>query len=995
LLGLWWVRSDGKRTWRAFLENARTGEHKSFTSLEDLLSLFRQQTEASPDSGESLIWPGLTEEANPMKARRLLLLLGLVLGLTLAVLGGVGANLPPVRAANYAVTNTNASGPGSLRQAVLNANGNPGHDTVSFPGVVGTIVLTDALPVISDDVTITGPGAEQVAVSGANAYRVFTIESGKAVTITGLTVRDGHVPTVGGGIWSAGTLYLGSVRITGNTASGLLPLEMGGGVYVAQGSTTLSGTLVVSNSAAAGGGGVYVYDGSATLIGTQVISNSASDGGGVYVDQGSATLNVSGGEVGSNSADDDGGGVYVYEGSATLTGTQVVSNSADYGGGVYVDQGSATMIGTQVVSNSAAAGGGVYVNQGGATLNVSGGEVGDNSADDDGGGVYVYEGSATLTGTQVVSNSAVYGGGVYVDQGSATLAGTQVVSNSADLGGGVLVYGGSAALNVSGGEVSRNSADDDGGGVYVYEGSATLSGTQVVSNSADSSGGGVFVREGSAALNVRGGEIGSNSAGFGGGVYVWFGSATLSGTQVVTNSGNQYGGGVYIVYGSATLTGTQVVSNSADNYGGGVFVDATAALNVRGGEVSRNSADYGGGLYTESARTTLSGTQVVGNSAVYGGGLYIESARTTLSGTHVVSNSADYGGGVYVHWIQNKLNMRGGEVIRNTAVYSGGAAYLYRGSATLSGTKVVSNSAVYGGGLYVDQGSATLNVSGGEIGHNSADDDGGGVYVYEGSAALTGTHVVSNSAAAGGGVYVDQGSVTLSNARVLSNKAGNGGGLYQGDGNITATNGCFVNNSDTSVFRNSGPILVATENWWGSADGPSGVGPGSGDSVNIGVDYLGFLTTPPPGCPILAPDLVIVKAVIPAVAAPGQTITYTLAFHNAGLRSATGVVITDTIPVSVTHSSLNVDSSIPITATGNISYVWEVVDLAPGTGGIITITGVLSDSLAAGSLANSATIGSDEVDANPSDNVDTVWLTVSATVQNEIYLPVVLRSYGP
>jgi hypothetical protein len=397
-----------------------------------------------------------------MKSRRLLLPLILGLGLALAVLAGLGGNLPRARAATYTVINTDASGPGSLRQAILDANSSVGHDTIDF-GVSGTIVLTDALPAISDDLTVTGPGSDQLDISGANTYRVFTVNSGQAVTITGLTVRDGHIAGVGGGIWSAGTLYLEDVRIVDSTASGLWPSGNGGGVYISQGSVTLSGTLVSSNSASQSGGGVYVYGGSATLGGTHVLSNSADHyGGGVYVYGGSATLN--GTHVISNSADDDGGGMYVYQGSATLSGTHVLSNSADYGGGVYISEGSATLSGTRVVSNSSVygSGGGVYVEQGSVTL--SGTQVISNSADDDGGGVYVEQGSVTLTGTQVVNNSASSGGGVYVSQGSAT-------------------------LNVSGGEVGSNSAGGGGGGVYVDLGGATLSGTQVLSNSANVVGG--------------------------------------------------------------------------------------------------------------------------------------------------------------------------------------------------------------------------------------------------------------------------------------------------------------------------------------------------------------------------------------------------------------------------------------------------------------------------------------------------------------------------
>jgi uncharacterized repeat protein (TIGR01451 family) len=137
-----------------------------------------------------------------------------------------------------------------------------------------------------------------------------------------------------------------------------------------------------------------------------------------------------------------------------------------------------------------------------------------------------------------------------------------------------------------------------------------------------------------------------------------------------------------------------------------------------------------------------------------------------------------------------------------------------------------------------------------------------------------------------------------------------------------------------------------------------------------------------------AADARISKVVTPAVAAPGGAVTYTLTFSNAGLITATDVVITDTVPVSVTHSSLNVDSSVPITATGNISYVWEVVGLAPGAGGIITITGVLSDPLASGPLINTATITTTAMDSDITNNSN----SASVTIESYIYLPLVLRN---
>ncbi len=236
-----------------------------------------------------------------------------------------------VRADDYTVTNTDASGPGSLRQAILDANSNPGPDAISFgPGVSGTIVLTAALPAIGDDLTITGPGAESLAISGDDAYRVFEIDASTAVSITNVTVRDGYATNGdGGGIYSAGDLFLGNTRVISNFAG-----WSGGGMFVEQGTATLSNTRVISNSA-------YFF--SCLILG---------QGGGVYV-SGTATLNVSGGEISRNSAGWSGGGVYVEDGTATLTGTRVLGNFAPVGSGLYLNNsGTITASNGCVVNNS-------------------------------------------------------------------------------------------------------------------------------------------------------------------------------------------------------------------------------------------------------------------------------------------------------------------------------------------------------------------------------------------------------------------------------------------------------------------------------------------------------------------------------------------------------------------------------------------------------------------------------------------------------------------
>src|SRR5262249_6491849 len=92
----------------------------------------------------------------------------------------------------FTVTNLADSGTGSLRVAVLAANAAPGADTIRFaPGLRGTIPLASEITITSD-LTIDGPNASQLTVSGGNTTRVFHV-SGSAthLTIDGLTVANG------------------------------------------------------------------------------------------------------------------------------------------------------------------------------------------------------------------------------------------------------------------------------------------------------------------------------------------------------------------------------------------------------------------------------------------------------------------------------------------------------------------------------------------------------------------------------------------------------------------------------------------------------------------------------------------------------------------------------------------------------------------------------------------------------------------------------------
>ncbi len=85
----------------------------------------------------------------------------------------------------FMVTNLNDSGAHSLRAGIQS-----GDATIAFaPGLHGTITLKSALPV-TGSVTINGPGADRLSVSGNDTYQVFDISGSASVSIAGLTITE-------------------------------------------------------------------------------------------------------------------------------------------------------------------------------------------------------------------------------------------------------------------------------------------------------------------------------------------------------------------------------------------------------------------------------------------------------------------------------------------------------------------------------------------------------------------------------------------------------------------------------------------------------------------------------------------------------------------------------------------------------------------------------------------------------------------------------------
>ena len=263
--------------------------------------------------------------------------------------------------ASFTVTNTNDSGTGSLRQAITDANAMTGADTITFD-IAGdgphTIQLTQALPALSQSVDILNTSGESIMVRGegaADPYRIFTINSGQTVNISGLTISNGYA-NEGGGIFNSGTLNLTNSTVSDNVGG-----NVGGGIRSTD-TLNLTNSIVSGNTAYFGGG--LDNCGTINLMNSTVRGNTASFGaGGISNGCVEKTLTLTNSTVSGNTAS-FGGGITDSAGIITLTNSTVSGNTAttSNGGGIFFNGGTLTLTSATITNNRAGRGGGIYIN---------------------------------------------------------------------------------------------------------------------------------------------------------------------------------------------------------------------------------------------------------------------------------------------------------------------------------------------------------------------------------------------------------------------------------------------------------------------------------------------------------------------------------------------------------------------------------------------------------------------------------------------------------
>jgi len=198
-------------------------------------------------------------------------------------------------AAVVTVTNTDDSGPGSLRQAITDA---PDSSTIRFDASIAgqTIVVTSGFMPIAKSLTIEGPLPAGITISGNLSSRVFRVEQNTTVVLRNLSIVNGRFVS-GAGVLNQGALTLDHVLLANNETTG------DGGGLAAIGAATQTTILnsTISGNVARRGGGIAV-DRPVIIRNTTIAENTAGDGGGMFVVGGTVSVRNS---IIANNVDND------------------------------------------------------------------------------------------------------------------------------------------------------------------------------------------------------------------------------------------------------------------------------------------------------------------------------------------------------------------------------------------------------------------------------------------------------------------------------------------------------------------------------------------------------------------------------------------------------------------------------------------------------------------------------------------------------------------
>jgi hypothetical protein len=746
--------------------------------------------------------------------------------------------------------------PGSLRQAIFDANANPGADTIVFgSSVLGdnnstTVNLTAGELEITDTLTMEGSRESLVTIDAQTNSRLFNFSA-----LTGDLTLDG--------------LRLTGGRTTGNNIDASDNTFSGGGIrFLSDGTLTLLYSTL-RNSRTVGdfavGGGVYSWQGDVSLQHSALHFNSTlgeeSHGGGIYANAG--TVSLANSTVSSNSTHgdtSDTGGIWLNNSSGLITNSTITKNRTfeARSGGLRLTANSGTV--SLTIRNSIVAD------------NTDDGTAPDLDVPLDPGANFVVTHSliGRNTGTTLVAAS------VGSPDANGNLIGTSsrripsrlgALSNNGGMTRTHAPLPDSPVINAGDPLFSPSTNRDQRGlqflriadgrldmGAYEVQ---TVDPSHFVVTTAfdelDFSNTDVSLRE---AVEWANGSFGSDTITFDPTVFIGgddslirLPAGELAINENLTIDGST--GTEVTITGDANGDDVTDSANITDVFatGDALLADNSMVLSFRGDTntddltlvgltLTGGFGSSGAGVRFLSGGTlSLIDTSVVGNAVHpefrfgFGGGianfggLFSDGSSLELTNSRVSGNRSSGGGGGGIGWtgsvtLTNSI-VSDNSVVSNyqTGSRGGGISMRSRDSTealTLINSIVRGNDSGNGngGGIGTLDSPVTLinsTVSGNRTGTSFNVEGGGGIYTRSGAVTLIDSTVSGNFAfsdstdpfgrgANGGGVNTDSGTVTLTNSTVSGNSTagdagGYGGGVFSAEGSIVLKNSTVSGNS--------------------------------------------------------------------------------------------------------------------------------------------------------------------------------------------------------
>ena len=535
----------------------------------------------------------------------------------------------------------------------------------------GGIYCGSAAAYISDN-TIAGN------TSSNNGGGIYYGPTSSSSSIDSNTI-SGNSAMSGGGIYSSGSGFINSNKITGNN---------GGGICCEVYSTaTINNNTILGNSNSGGGGGIrYVGGALPTITNNTIALNSGSSGGGIY------SYSYTSSKIVNNIIAFNSSGIRKLSGSPSVRNNCVYGNTdSNYAGltdptgtngnisadpmlagvlygNVHIqpqspcrDAGDDTVVsdsldidhqnriqGTHVDIGADESNGSLWTKGPYAIVRVSPAgndansgsswplakrtvQAGLEAAAAKGGEVWVQEGVYPQLIT-LRPGMHVYGGfvGTETSRVARNWSAHPTVLDGTQLSGSVVTALAGYRASTIDGFVIRNGtgllagATTNGGGVFCDLSSPMIVNSTITGNSVTGDGGGVWCTFASWPV-IWNTVIGTNSAGhFGGGVYCPISPTIVN--SVLTGNQATCGGGLYCVEGTAAITSSTITGNNASGDGGGLYCGPSASLTITNTTVAFNFP----GIYKASG----SGTPALRYNCVYGNTGYNFSGMTDPTGTN-------------------------------------------------------------------------------------------------------------------------------------------------------------------------------------------------------------------------------------------------------------------------------------------------------------------------------------------------------------------------